>query len=58
MYRVETSKAVDKFLSKHRDIAPRMIRALKTLAQDPYNNTLDIARLRGEENKFRLRIGA
>lgn len=57
MYRVQTSKVVDKFLSKHRDLAPKIIDCLEQIAQNPYSNTLDIKKLQHTTNCFRLRVG-
>lgn len=56
-YRVETSKEVDRFLDKHRDIAPKILKSLRTIAQNPFDNALDIKKLQGESHKYRLRIG-
>lgn len=56
-YALEYSKGVEKFLKKHRDIAPKIIEKLEELAQNPYENTLDISKLQGNENKYRLRFG-
>lgn len=56
-YRVETSKEVDKFLDKHKDIAPKVLQSLRIIAQNPFDNALDIKKLQGESYKYRLRIG-
>lgn len=56
-YRVKTSKNFDKFLAKHQDLAPKILKSFREIAQDPYNNHLDIKKLKGEENKYRLRLG-
>ena len=56
-YRLETSKVVDKFLDKHKDMRQRVLQKLEILAQNPYQNTLDIAKLDGYEHHYRLRVG-
>lgn len=56
MYKLETSKALDKFLDKHRDLSAKIIAKLELIAQNPYNNNLDIAKLQGYENHYRLRV--
>jgi len=55
-YRVETSKQVEKFLEKHRDIAVRYIDALEVLEISPFGNNLDIKTLTGKKSHYRLRI--
>ncbi len=57
MCEVQISKELDKFLDKHRDLAPKIIKALEYVAQNPYNNTQDAKKLQGYENHYRLRIG-
>lgn len=57
MYKLKTSKAFDKFLDKHRDLSSTIIAKLELIAQNPYNTTLDIAKLQGYENHYRLRVG-
>lgn len=52
-YQVITSKEFDKFLEKHRDLVPKVLSSFRQIAQNPYENTLDIAKLKGEENKYR-----
>lgn len=56
-YRVKTSKNFDKFLAKHQDLTPKILKSFREIAQDPYNTPLDIKKLKGEENKYRLRLG-
>lgn len=56
-YQIKISKEFDKFLDKHRDLVPKVVRSLRIIAQNPYQNTLDIVKLKGEENKYRLRLG-
>lgn len=57
MYKIQTSKIVDNFLAKHNDIRQRVLDKLEILAQNPYKNTLDIQKLQGRDNRYRLRVG-
>ena len=57
VYKLKTSKIIDKFLEKHKDIRLKVIEKLEILAKDPYHNTLDIVKLSGYEGHYRLRIG-
>ncbi len=56
MYRIETSKSVDKFLNKHRDIAMKYIELLDIMSLSPFENNLDIKSLKWQKNHYRLRI--
>ena len=56
-WRIETSKSVDKFLEKHRDIAPKIVQIMLALAEDPYNNHLDVKKLKNLPNSYRERFG-
>lgn len=56
-YEVRTSKEFEKFLSKHKDLAPKILNILELLAKDPYENTLDIKKIQGKDKHFRLRLG-
>lgn len=56
-YRLEYHKDFIKFLAKHSDIKDKALSAFEQLAQNPYENSLDIAKLKGEINKYRLRLG-
>ncbi len=56
-YGIEMNKEVRKFLHSHPEVSQRFISALDIIAQNPYENPLDIKRLQGQENKYRLRIG-
>lgn len=56
-YAIKYAKQVEKFLDKHKDLQPKVLSALEQIAQNPFNNTLDIKKLQGEEHKYRLRIG-
>jgi hypothetical protein len=46
MYKIETSKIVDKFLEKHLDIANRYIKYLDIISISPFSNNLDIKALK------------
>ena len=56
-YRLQTHKSVDKFLAKHKNMRQSVLDKLEILAQNPYQNALDIAKLEGYENHYRLRVG-
>lgn len=56
-YSLKYSKDAKKFLQKHKDIAPKIVEKLEILAQNPYDNTLDIAKLKGYDKHYRLRVG-
>jgi mRNA interferase RelE/StbE len=56
MFKIETSKEVDKFLDKHRDIAKKYVSNLEILKISPFSNNLDIKPLKWHKNHFRLRI--
>ena len=53
---LEYSKEVEKFLLKHYDLAPKIIKALENIAQNPYHNQQDTKKLQGYENHYRLRV--
>lgn len=56
-YSIKYAKQVEKFLDKHKDLQPKVLSALETIAQNPFDNALDIKKLQGESHKYRLRIG-
>lgn len=56
-YSIKYGKVVEKFLRKHTVIAPKVIAKLDILAENPYQNNLDIAKLEGYEHHYRLRVG-
>lgn len=56
MYKVKTSKQFDKFLAKHQDIQAKVFESFETIAQNPYEAKLDIKKLQGRANHYRLRI--
>ena len=43
-YVVATHKRVDKFLSKHKDVAKRFTKLLDVLEEDPFSKKLDSKR--------------
>ena len=58
MWRVDTSKDFEKFLAKHRDIAPKILQTLRILAVDPFNNSLDIKKIVNKPaGYYRIRLG-
>lgn len=57
MYEVQTSKDFDKFLDRHKDLAPKIIKALEDIAQNPYHNQQDTKKLQGFDKHYRLRVG-
>lgn len=56
-YKVELHKEVRKFLQKHEDLRAKIVQNLELIAQNPYNTTLDIVKLQGQNNHYRLRVG-
>lgn len=56
-YSIKYGKVVEKFLRKHTVIAPKVMAKLEILAENPYENNLDIAKLDGYEHHYRLRAG-
>ena len=56
-YRLEYHKNFTKFLDKHKDIRAKVLQSFELIAQNPYENNLDISKLQGEMNKYRLRLG-
>ena len=56
-YKIEISKKVEKFLEKHPDILSRYFFAIEILKNDPLPSQLDIKKLKGENSKYRIRIG-
>lgn len=56
-YEVQISKEFDKFLAKHRNLVPKILNALEILAQNPYENTLDIKKIQTKDKHYRLRLG-
>ena len=58
MYHVELSKKADKFLRKQPlKIKTMVTKKLLQLAEDPDHSTLDIKKLVGAEQTYRVRIG-
>lgn len=56
-YKLKYHKNFTKFLDKHGEIREKVLQSFELIAQNPYENTLDIAKLKGERNKYRLRLG-
>ncbi len=54
-YAIKYAKQVEKFLDKHKDLQPKVLSALEQIAQNPFDNALDIKKLQGESHKYRLR---
>lgn len=49
-YSIKYGKVVEKFLRKHTVIAPKVMAKLDILAENPYQNNLDIVKLDGYEH--------
>ena len=58
-WRTKTSKRFDKFLAKHHDVASQILKILRILSNDPYNNSLDITKLVNKSGGtcYRVRFG-
>jgi mRNA interferase RelE/StbE len=58
MYTLKIRKQVTKFINSRIPKERKMIaEALEKLEHDPYRNDLDIAKLQGTRDQYRLRIG-
>lgn len=58
MYKLEASKQVVKFVnSRTPKERQRIAMAFETLQNDPFQNHLDIKKMKGMENSYRLRLG-
>ncbi|EAK0961795.1 type II toxin-antitoxin system RelE/ParE family toxin [Campylobacter upsaliensis] len=55
-YNIEYHKDFIKFLKKHQDIQARVFESFEAIAQNPYEAKLDIKKLQGKANHYRLRI--
>ncbi|EAI1980682.1 type II toxin-antitoxin system RelE/ParE family toxin [Campylobacter upsaliensis] len=55
-YNIEYHKDFIKFLKKHQDIQAKVFESFETIAQNPYEAKLDIKKLQGKANHYRLRI--
>lgn len=55
--KLEYGKDLLKFLQKHQELAPKVVEKLEIIAQNPYDNPCDIAKLQGQKNHYRLRVG-
>ena len=51
------SKRVKSFLKKHPELAPKVFEIIETLARDPFNNNLDIKKIKGSLAEYRVRFG-
>ncbi|EPY3961713.1 type II toxin-antitoxin system RelE family toxin [Campylobacter upsaliensis] len=56
-YNIEYHKDFIKFLKKHQDIQAKVFESFEAIAQNPYEAKLDIKKLQGRANHYRLRIG-
>lgn len=58
MYRLETSKDVDKFLEKAaQKLRLRVFEAFEELCNNPFSNAIDTKQMVNKKGHFRLRIG-
>jgi len=58
LYEIKISKKVSRFLKKRPLwLSQRFEQALEQLRQNPFRSNLDIRKLAGFENDYRLRIG-
>ena len=58
-YSIKLDKKVEKFLDKQTDkFVEKFFTKALILAEDPYTSLLDIKRLQGVPNAYRLRIGS
>ncbi|EAK3671512.1 type II toxin-antitoxin system RelE/ParE family toxin [Campylobacter upsaliensis] len=55
-YNIEYHKDFIKFLKKHQDIQAKVFESFEAIAQNPYEAKLDIKKLQGRANHYRLRI--
>ncbi|EFS9251811.1 type II toxin-antitoxin system RelE/ParE family toxin [Campylobacter upsaliensis] len=55
-YNIEYHKDFIKFLKKHQDIQAKVFESFEAIAQNPYEAKLDIKKLQGKANHYRLRI--
>ena len=55
-YFVSLDKKVKKILAKNENLARLFYRQLNVLLNNPYNNILDIKKLKWQKNIYRLRI--
>jgi mRNA interferase RelE/StbE len=58
MYRLETSKDVDKFLEKAvPKLRNRVLEVFEELCNDPFSNAVDTKPMVNKKGHFRLRVG-
>jgi mRNA interferase RelE/StbE len=56
IYGIDLNKKTKNFLLKHEGIAKIFFNKIKILAENPYDNSLDIKKMHWFENVFRLRV--
>lgn len=56
-YEIIIEKPVIKFLQRHQDIVTRFFEKTSIMEMDPFSRELDISKLAGQEQRYRLRIG-
>ena len=56
-YEIKYSKEFGKFVLKHPEMASKINESFEVIATNPYENTLDIKKLKGKQNHYRLRLG-
>jgi len=58
-YSIEFDKSALKYLHKlDKPTRRRIIHSLQILSENPYNSELDIKRMQGTTDEFRLRVGS
>ena len=57
MYEIVLLKDVKKYLAKNETVAKSLFRLLPLLQVNPYDSKLDIKKLKGYSNKYRIRLG-
>lgn len=57
MYKIFFSKKATKFLLQNKNIIEKVEKTVNILKINPYFNNLDITKLKGYRNKYRIRIG-
>lgn len=56
-YVIKIEKPVIKFLKKHTTVASRFLQKIALMERDPQHDLLDIKKLTGTTDRYRLRIG-
>jgi len=57
MYEIVLLKDVKKYLAKNETVAKSLFRLLPLLQVNPYDSKLDVQKLKGYTNKYRIRLG-